>query len=127
MFDIISVLTISSTNQETIWNFINNETKEHILNLEIVESKNHVEKLNEIIRIKPDILVFGEKEVIKSIDKIKQIYYSKNLEIPLIVIGLNKLGQTNKFKLIGVDINQMEMIGINCIGVKFWNSEDESN
>lgn len=112
-FEIVSSITISSTNQETITNFINGELKEQINKLELDESRENVDKINELIRTNPDILVFGEKEVIKSIDKIEQIYYSDSLDIPI------KISNT-RVKLIPVNSSQMDTIGINCIGVKFY-------
>jgi len=111
-FNVLSILTISSTNQETILNFINNELKYQINNFETLQAQKYINKINDYMMFHPDYLTYGENDIINNLDKIKEIYYDKTLNLEMKV-------SNPKIKLIPLD-NLMDSIGINCIGVKFW-------
>lgn len=112
-------ITTETTNINLINNFLSFDIKKLIL-----EYENHLEiemikKINNLIELNSDKLFFGINEVIKNIDNIKEIYYDDSINI-INILGLDKF----KIKLYPINKNNMDSIGINCIGIKYYSGID---
>ena len=104
-------ITIESINSFSINNYLTHDIKKVIMDYENELENNQINKLNELIQINPDKLYFGLDEIIKNLSNIKELYYDESLDIP----------HTNsKIKLYPVKKVNMEYIGVNCVGIKYY-------
>lgn len=117
-FTKIFIETIDSINLQSINNFLSFDIKKILFDYENQLQIKLVNKLNNLIELKPELLYFGLDEITKNTDKISEIYYQDTIDI--MNLNFNK-----KIKLYQLDKNNMDVIGVNCIGIKYYSNDND--
>ncbi len=103
--------TIESTSEISINEFLNKNIKQLINGIEINQSNQHIDWINNQILNDPDTLVFGYQEIMSNISLIKQVYYMESS---------NVVDKINSNSIEFIPLKNMDSIGIDIIGVKYW-------